>query len=182
MIDIDAIIDGMEWPWPLDARERANMRQLCQATLSAAVAAESAAAASLGLEWRACVKRPVVVHVRKQREGEKHVSTREGITPLRPDDLIMRGVAGEEYPIGSERWAKTYWLEADANPPDEKATGKEPLQVQAVPDGWRLVPIKPTEEMIRKSYWSGAGDVNIHEEWAKREVWARMLAAAPSPN
>ncbi|OBU85508.1 hypothetical protein [Chromobacterium subtsugae] len=180
MIDIDAIIDSMGWS--LTDSDWVAMRRLCQATLAAAAAAESAAASRLGLEWRACVKRPVVVHVRKQREGEKHVGTREGITPLRPDDLIMRGIAGEEYPIGSELWAKTYWLEADANLPNEKAIGKESLQVQAVPDGWRLVPIKPTEEMIRKSYWSGAGEINIHEEWAKREVWGRMLAAAPSPN
>jgi hypothetical protein len=51
-------------------------------------------------EWIPCIKRPVIVHVRKQRPGETHVSTREGITPLKPDDLIMRGVQGEEYRLG----------------------------------------------------------------------------------
>ncbi|MDE1715591.1 hypothetical protein PWG14_24305 [Chromobacterium amazonense] len=55
------------------------------------------------------------------------------------------------------------------------------LPAPAVPNGWQLVPKEPTEDMIRKSYWSGAGEVNIHEEWAKREVWVRMLAAAPQP-
>lgn len=62
------------------------------------------------MEWVPCRKLPVVVHVRKQRDGEKHVSTREGITPLKPDDLIMRGVEGEEYPIGKELFQKTYEL------------------------------------------------------------------------
>lgn len=64
----------------------------------------------LSTEWAPCRKRPVVVHVREQRPGEQHVSTREGITPLKPDDLIMRGVEGEEYPIGRELFERTYDL------------------------------------------------------------------------
>ena len=63
---------------------------------------------AIGTEWTPCVKLPIVVHVREQREGESHVSTREGITPVRHDDLIMRGVAGEEYPIGRALFDKTY--------------------------------------------------------------------------
>lgn len=62
----------------------------------------------LSAEWTPCVKLPVVVHVREQKPGESHISTREGITPVKPDDLIMRGVQGEEYPIGRELWEKTY--------------------------------------------------------------------------
>jgi hypothetical protein len=58
--------------------------------------------------WQPCVKLPITVHVREQRPGETHSSTREGITPLRPDDLIMRGVQGEEYPIGRELFNQTY--------------------------------------------------------------------------
>ena len=68
---------------------------------------------AIGEEWTPCMKLPIVVHCRKQREGETHVSTREGITPVRPDDLIMRGVAGEEYPIGRELFDKTYTLLGD---------------------------------------------------------------------
>lgn len=64
----------------------------------------------VGSEWVPCVKLPVVVHVREQRPGESHVSTREGITPIHPDDLIMRGVQGEEYPIGRELFNQTYRL------------------------------------------------------------------------
>jgi hypothetical protein len=65
----------------------------------------------VGDEWTPCMKLPVVVHVRKQRPGESHVSTREGITPVKPDDLIMRGVSGEEYPIGRAIFEQTYTLD-----------------------------------------------------------------------
>ena len=66
------------------------------------------ALAAIGTEWTPCVKLPIVVHVREQREGESHVSTREGITPVKHDDLIMRGVEGEEYPIGRALFDRTY--------------------------------------------------------------------------
>ena len=72
----------------------------------------------VGDAWTPCMKLPVVVHVRKQRPGEAHVSTREGITPVNPDDLIMRGVSGEEYPIGRAIFEQTYTL--DTTPPMEK--------------------------------------------------------------
>jgi hypothetical protein len=80
----------------------------------------------VGDEWTPCMKLPVVVHVRKQRPSESHVSTREGITPVKPDDLIMRGVSGEEYPIGRAIFEQTYSL--DTAPP---------LPVQAT-SGWSL--------------------------------------------
>ena len=65
----------------------------------------------VGVDWTPCMKLPVVVHIRKQRPGESHVSTREGITPVKPDDLIMRGVSGEEYPIGRVIFEQTYSLD-----------------------------------------------------------------------
>jgi len=76
---------------------------------------------TLGSEWAECVKLPIVVHVRKQRDGETHISTREGITPVLPDDLIMRGVAGEEYPIGRELFERTYTF--DTAPPKREWVG-----------------------------------------------------------
>lgn len=85
--------------------------------------------AAQALEWTPCVKLPVTVHVRQQRPGETHVSTREGITPVKPDDLIMRGVSGEEYPIGREIFERTYLL-GDAN---SKAS-----PVQAEPVAWMV--------------------------------------------
>ena len=83
----------------------------------------------LGSEWVPCVKLPVIVHVRNQRGGENHISTREGITPVLPEDLIMRGVAGEEYPIGRELFERTYTFDVDAvnmsqERVDETAKGK----------------------------------------------------------
>ncbi len=69
----------------------------------------------LSTEWQPCVKLPITVHVREQRPGETHVSTREGITPVQPDDLIMRGVQGEEYPIGRELFNQTYRMLEDGN-------------------------------------------------------------------
>ena len=54
---------------------------------------------------------PLVVHVRQQRQGETHVSTREGMTPVKPGDLIMRSVLGDEYPIGKALFEQTYTLD-----------------------------------------------------------------------
>lgn len=77
---------------------------------------------TLGSEWAPCRKKPIVVHVRAQRLGEQHVSTREGITPVKPDDLIMRGVAGEEYPIGRELFDRTYDIvDGNEQPAGERA-------------------------------------------------------------
>ena len=76
--------------------------------LRAALAEQGAEPDEIGTEWTPCVKRPITVHVRSQRPDETHVSTREGITPVKPDDLIMRGVDGEEYPIGRSLFDRTY--------------------------------------------------------------------------
>ena len=83
--------------------------------------AEKQEPVAIGEEWKPCVKLPIVVHVREQRKGETHVSTREGITPVKEDDLIMRGVAGEEYPIGRELFNRTYTF--DTAPPKRKWVG-----------------------------------------------------------
>jgi hypothetical protein len=92
---------------------------------------------TLGSEWAECVKLPIVVHVRKQRDGETHISTREGITPVLPDDLIMRGVAGEEYPIGRELFERTYTF--DTTPPPRQPwvglTAEEIWQCNTAPAG-----------------------------------------------
>jgi hypothetical protein len=79
-------------------------------------------------DWTPCMKLPVVVHVRQQHPGESHVSTREGITPVKPDDLIMRGVSGEEYPIGRAIFEQTYTLNTTANP--------APVQEPVAFDDW----------------------------------------------
>jgi hypothetical protein len=81
----------------------------------------------IGPEWQPCVKLPITVHVREQRPGETHNSTREGITPLRPDDLIMRGVQGEEYPIGRELFNQTYRMGAALAQPEPQGPTDEEL-------------------------------------------------------
>lgn len=44
-------------------------------------------------------------------------------------------------------------------------------------DGYALVPLKPTEEMIKRSNWSGNGDVSVNEDWARVTVYQRMITA-----
>ena len=93
----------------------------------------------IGTEWTPCVKLPIVVHVREQREGESHVSTREGITPVKHDDLIMRGVEGEEYPIGRALFDRTYTFTVDKHQERKPLTDEEiidclPTDLQMVND------------------------------------------------
>lgn len=105
---------------------------LLRQKLRAALAQPAAEPDKLGAEWSPCIKLPVVVHVRHQRPGEQHVSTREGITPVKPDDLIMRGVSGEEYPIGRAIFEQTYTF--DISPPPQRPLVKESLTTQMLSD------------------------------------------------
>jgi len=75
----------------------------------------NAPAHEVGPEWRACRKKPIVVRVRDAVPGEK-VFTREGLTLAQPDDLVMRGVDGELYPIGRDVFVRTYDLVSDEEP------------------------------------------------------------------
>jgi hypothetical protein len=92
-------------PWDLKEERYSDAMKRARALLAQPVVLDD-----IGQEWRPCVKLPITVHVRDQRPGETHSSTREGITPLRSDDLIMRGVRGEEYPIGRDLFEQTYEL------------------------------------------------------------------------
>lgn len=104
-------------------------------------------------EWTPCMKLPVVVHVRHQRDGERHVSTREGITPIKPDDLIMRGVSGEEYPIGRAIFDQTYTFDIAAQP--RKA-------------------VKLSAEEITEIAISHPPNVHIYARAIEAAVWAKM--------
>jgi len=115
------------WYFGLRGINEANFspEDLAWAAWKAALAQPEPEPVVIGPEWTPCVKLPITVHVREQRPDEQHVSTREGITPVKPDDLIMRGVAGEEYPIGRELFEKTYRI--GAHPPrDEWRPASEP--------------------------------------------------------
>lgn len=50
-----------------------------------------------------------------------------------------------------------------------------------VPEGWKLVPKTPTAVQLRAGYWSGGGEVRLHEEWARKESYERMVQNAPQP-
>ena len=114
--------------------DQADFALIYDAMLAAAPQPPAEAQAqAIGPEWSACRKRPVVVHVREQRADEQHVSTREGITPVKPDDLIMRGVEGEEYPIGRDLFNKTYDLVDEAQ---AQGGGEVVYQIENDPDDW----------------------------------------------
>lgn len=65
--------------------------------------------------WRPCRKKPCVVHVRDAVPGEE-VFTREGLTIAKDDDLVMRGIDGEVYPIGRSIFERTYDLVDEPRP------------------------------------------------------------------
>lgn len=81
--------------------------------------------------WRKCRKRPVIVHVRDAVPGEE-LFTREGLTLAKDDDLVMRGVEGEIYPIGREIFERTYDIVDDL----ESQVGPEAASHRE-PGGWR---------------------------------------------
>ena len=53
-----------------------------------------------------------------------------------------------------------------------------PVQPVAVPDGWKLVPIEPTQEMFSKARTSAFGSSS--EKLLMHSYWRNMLAAAPA--
>jgi len=59
----------------------------------------------------------------------------------------------------------------------DNGTFPAPAQPVAVPDGWKLVPVEPTDAMIL-----GPGALRTDGKVARihRDVWKRMLAAAPT--
>jgi len=57
-------------------------------------------------QWKRCRKKPIVVVFRMAVPGEA-VATREGTLVAQEGDYIIRGVQGEEYPIGREIFEST---------------------------------------------------------------------------
>ena len=109
----EALKQALEW---IEAQPEPRMigaAKVVQSLREALAQKDEQEPVAIGTEWTPCVKLPIVVHVREQREGESHVSTREGITPVKHDDLIMRGVEGEEYPIGRALFDRTYTFTVD---------------------------------------------------------------------
>ena len=121
----------------------------CQCAIDASLAQTQE---PVGDEWTPCMKLPVVVYVRKQRLGEAHISTREGITPVKPDDLIMRGVSGEEYPIGRAIFEQTYSL---ATTPPQRTwvglTDEDRYEFAAAQYGWEDLLIAAEAKLKEKN-------------------------------
>ena len=83
--------------------------------------------------WRPCRKRPVVEHVRDAVVDGK-VFTRKGLAPpMRPDDLVLRGVNGELAIIGRDLFSRTYDLLDDTTPPASNDPSKEVNHAGAQP-------------------------------------------------
>lgn len=118
----------------------------------------------IGPEWTPCVKRPVTVHVREQRVGEAHVSTREGITPVKPDDLIMRGVDGEEYPIGRDLFNRTYVVGVELSEPE----------VEQKPAAWIREDTAITTDAYQAACWRDSHTVTPLYTAPPRREWVGL--------
>ena len=80
---LNLALDALEYaPKPLYAPKRDKHKEAITALSQAIAEMEQVEPVAWipSAEWTPCVKLPVTVHVRKQRDGETHVSTREGIT------------------------------------------------------------------------------------------------------
>lgn len=55
------------------------------------------------------------------------------------------------------------------------------MQAQSVPDGWKLVPKVPTQEMVRAGASAARAYMQEHGGNSPHVMWSAMLAAAPQP-
>ena len=54
-------------------------------------------------------------------------------------------------------------------------------QPQQIPEGYKLVPKEPTEEMMRSAYNTIESEGMVTTTWLRRTIYQAMLAAAPKP-
>ena len=60
--------------------------------------------------------------------------------------------------------------------------GAQAQPAPSVPEGWKLVPIEPTHEMVKACASAARAYMQEYGENSPRRVmWAAMLAAAPKP-
>lgn len=90
--------------------------------------------------------------------------------------LVMAGLLREARPYMDHRGgAGVKGYTQLAKEIDAALAGKLPAPV--VPEGWKMVPVEPTESMI--GHGCGASVMVVSEVVM---AWAAMLAAAPSPD
>lgn len=117
--------------------------------------------------WDAYLKSPIC---KPEYEGIAWETIKE-YAPSRPliNDVYQTGLAEAQAALAA---LKPYLGGISAS--------KESLH--AIPEGWALVPIKPTEEMV----WVGRESIDTCTKLdpcdkAAEHCWADMLSAAPSP-
>ncbi|WJJ94043.1 hypothetical protein [Neopusillimonas aromaticivorans] len=54
-----------------------------------------------------------------------------------------------------------------------------PPQPQQIPEGYKLVPIEPTDRMLRAAYHAIESEAIITTVWLRKTVYKAMLEAAP---
>ena len=155
---LDALETELSIDWTNNNEFNASAEKMHEAIAAIKEALAQPAQEPVGDEWTPCLKLPVVVHVRQQRLGESHVSTREGITPVKPDDLIMRGVSGEEYPIGRAIFEQTYSL--NTHPPQRKFVGLTDEEIDAIYTGVRAVHHEINSDLFARAIESKLKEVN----------------------
>jgi hypothetical protein len=133
---------------------------------------------------------------RAHKPLEKETNSKEAFTQwleewVSPDHLSPSVLAERAWQASLEWAAKgqepvawyTQWENGEWSVYDKPNYGVKsfPLYLHPAPirEGWKWVPIEPTEEMLNAGRWSGAGDVSVAESWARMEIWRRMVFAAP---
>lgn len=90
----------------------------------------------------------------------------------------------EGFKAAGGRWDGSHWVIEDADlHPFVRSFAQASDTRAAVPDGWKLVPLEPTIEMIAAMQFKGDIDIAIgHAQFCKEaaEDYAAMLAAAPT--
>lgn len=101
---------------------------------------------------------------------------REQFFHVRGSDLNPNYFDDEEFPMREECKAATHWVTADDLAALMIGAAWQRAQsAPVVPEGWRLVPVDPTPEMLKSCRGYGISDPRVMEM-----AWGRMLAAAPA--
>lgn len=105
----------------------------------------------------------------------KILESAAGVAEHRPSGRSEHGGWSGAYVVCRRNgWTDNHGAITDAG---REAMGLPPLSKTAVPDGWTLVPIKPTLEMVKNAATDHEG-----ESWLPHSLWASMLAAVPDIN
>lgn len=106
-----------------------------------------------------------------EREPVAYVLTRDGEVCYEADDgIVISNTPGDE--TGLYKWQPVYF-----------GAAWQRTQAAVVPDGYVLVPVEPTAEMMMHEsscQHHAADDMSCPVRRTRRNIWARMLAAAPA--